>query len=388
MNNLIYRLAAGVLAGMVIASLLSGCSSSAQSTSSAAEEATDTAVIAVQGDGMPMVTDASNLVGNISVAYGGSAGLIIADGSPTLLGPVRFEEKKNNEIQQQRQDAQYRADIIAAVQAAKAAVPETDLVTAITLAGRMVNSGTAGRKNIVICHSGITTAPSLPMQELDLLNTDPVQLVDQMEEAAMIPQLSGVEVDFYGLGDTAGSQSTPAPQQVQWLEHFWQAFFDRAGAQLCFHTDVISGEANTAGGHTVTPLPVTGGLTFTAVTSEQVAFRPDSTAFVDESAARAALGIIAQQIKGTAVQYVIAGSTADVDGSTLESSQELSLARAQAVRQILCEQGVPSQQLCCIGLGNQPTSRRSAEQAQNRCVYIVASTEPEAVEFLSAGLAE
>lgn len=157
---------------------------------------------------------------------------------------------------------------------------------------------------------------------------------------------------------------------------------------MCFHTDVISGEANTAGGHTVTPLPVTGGLTFTAVTSEQVAFRPDSTAFVDESAARAALGIIAQQIKGTAVQYVIAGSTADVDGSTLESSQELSLARAQAVRQILCEQGVPSQQLCCIGLGNQPTSCRSAEQAQNRCVYIVASTEPEAVEFLSVGLAE
>lgn len=276
-----------------------------------------------------------------------------------------------------------------AVQGAAAQTPETDLISSVSLAGRMLSAGTADTKVMVIQHSGVNTAASLPMQDLDLLNTDPAQLLDQLDAAAMLPQLNGVAVEFYGLGDVAGSQGTLSAQQVQWLKSFWQAFFDRTGANVTFHTDIVSGDALTVNGHTVTPLAAAGAPTFVKVSAEQVAFQPDSTTFLDEAAARAALNGLAEQLKGTsAAHYIVAGSTAQVDNASREGAQALSLARAQAVRDVLVEAGVPADRFTCLGLGNEPTSVRSANEPENRCTYVVADTTAQAAEFLAVGQAE
>ena len=214
------------------------------------------------------------------------------------------------------------------------------------------------------------------------------QLLDQLDAAAMLPQLNGVAVEFYGLGDVAGSQGTLSAQQVQWLKSFWQAFFDRTGAAVTFHTDIVSGDALN-NGHTVTPLAAAGAPTFVKVSAEQVAFQPDSTTFLDEAAARAALNGLAEQLKGTSVaHYIVAGSTAQVDNASREGAQALSLARAQAVRDVLVEAGVPADRFTCLGLGNEPTSVRSANEPENRCTYVVADTTAQAAEFLAVGQAE
>ena len=158
----------------------------------------------------------------------------------------------------------------------------------------------------------------------------------------MLPQLNGVAVEFYGLGDVAGSQGTLSAQQVQWLKSFWQGFFDRTGAKrhLPYRHRVRRRLNN---GHTVTPLAAAGAPTFVKVSAEQVAFQPDSTTFLDEAAARAALNGLAEQLKGTsAAHYIVAGSTAQVDNASREGAQALSLARAQAVRDVLVEAGVPA----------------------------------------------
>ena len=214
------------------------------------------------------------------------------------------------------------------------------------------------------------------------------QLLDQLDAAAMQPQLNGVAVEFYGLGDTAGSQGTLSPQQVQWLKSFWQAFFDRTGAVVTFHADIVSGEALTENGHKVTPLAPAGAPTFIKVSAEQVDFQPDSTAFLDEDAARSALNELATQLKADSTSYVVAGSTAEVDNASREGAQALSLARAQAVRSVLVVAGVPADQITCLGLGNEPTSVRSANEAENRCVYVVSSDSVQAAEFRSVGQAE
>ena len=253
----------------------------------------------------------------------------------------------------------------------------------------MLSAGTADNKVLIIRHSGVNTAvASLPMQDLDLLNSDPAKLLDQLDAAAMLPQLNGVAVEFYGLGDVAGSQGTLSAQQVQWLKSFWQAFFDRTGAAVTFHTDIVSGDALN-NGHTVTPLAAAGAPTFVKVSAEQVAFQPDSTTFLDEAAARAALNGLAEQLKGTsAAHYIVAGSTAQVDNASREGAQALSLARAQAVRDVLVEAGVPADRFTCLGLGNEPTSVRSANEPENRCTYVVADTTAQAAEFLAVGQAE
>lgn len=387
--NVLSRMAAVLAAGTLVVGLLAGCSM-VPSKDGAADNAvaTDTAIIITQGDGMPALTNAEDFLNSINVTASGSAGFVISDGSPFVIGPQRFDKVKNNDIQQARADKAARLELVEAVRGAAAITPETDLISAVSLGGRMLSAGTASNKVLIIQHSGINTAASLPMQDLDLLKTDPAQLLDQLDAAAMLPQLNGVAVEFYGLGDVAGSQGTLSAQQVQWLKSFWQAFFDRTGANVTFHTDIVSGDALN-NGHTVTPLAAAGAPTFVKVSAEQVAFQPDSTTFLDEAAARAALNGLAEQLKGTsAAHYIVAGSTAQVDNASREGAQALSLARAQAVRDVLVEAGVPAGQLTCLGLGNEPTSVRSANEPENRCTYVVADTTVQAAEFLAVGQAE
>lgn len=374
------RIAAVLAAGTLVAGLLTGCSmvpSKGGTVDNAVD--TDTVLILTQGDGMPALTNAADFLDCVNVTHGGSAGLVIGDGAPFVVGPQRFDQVKNNDIQQARADKAARLELVEAVQGAAAKTPETDLISAVALASRMLSAGTASNKVLIIQHSGVNTGASLPMQELDLLNTEPAQLVDQLEAAAMVPQLNGVPVEFYGLGDVAGSQGTLSAQQVQWLQSFWQTFFDRTGAAaVTFHTDIVSGDALN-NGHTVTPLAPAGAPTFVKVSAEQVAFQPDSTTFLDEAAARAALNGLAEQLKGTsAAHYIVAGSTAQVDNASREGAQALSLARAQAVRDVLVEAGVPADRFTCLGLGNEPTSVRSANEPENRCTYVVSSDSVEA----------
>ena len=388
--KMLTRMAAMVAAGSLVVGLLAGCSV-IPSKDGAADNAvaTDTALILTQGDGQPALTNAEDFLNSVNVTPGGSAGLVVADGFPFVVGPQRFDQVKNNDIQQARADKAARRQLVEAVQGAAAATtPETDLISAISLASRMLSAGTADTKVMVIRHSGVNTAASLPMQDIDLLNSDPAKLLDQLDAAAMLPQLNGVAVEFYGLGDVAGSQRTLSAQQVQWLQSFWQAFFDRTGATVTFHADIVSGEALTENGHKVTPLAPAGAPTFIKVSAEQVDFQPDSTTFLDEAAARAALNGLAEQLKGTSAHYIVAGSTAHVDNASREGAQALSLGRARAVRDVLVVAGVPADQITCLGLGNEPTSVRSANEAENRCVYVVSSDSVQATEFRSVGQAE
>ena len=384
------RMAAVLTAGTLVVGLLTGCSmvpSKGGTVDNAVD--TDTVLILTQGDGMPALTNPEDFLDCVNVTHGGSAGLVIADGAPFVVGPQRFDQVKNNDIQQARADKAARLELVEAVQGAAAKTPETDLISAISLASRMLSAGTADTKVMVIRHSGVNTAATtLPMEDLDLLNSDPAKLLDQLDAAAMLPQLNGVAVEFYGLGDVAGSQGTLSAQQVQWLKNFWQGFFDRTGANVTLHTDIVSGDALN-NGHTVTPLAAAGAPTFVKVSAEQVAFQPDSTTFLDEAAARAALNGLAEQLKGTsAAHYIVVGSTAQVDNASREGAQALSLARAQAVRDVLVEAGVPADQITCLGLGNEPTSARSANEAENRCVYVVSYDSALATEFRSVGQAE
>ena len=387
--KMLTRMAAMVAAGSLVVGLLAGCSV-IPSKDGAADSAvaTDTALILTQGDGMPALTNAEEFLNSVIVTPGGSAGLVVADGKPFALGPQRFDQVKSNDIQQARADKTARYQLVEAVQGAAATTPETDLISAISLASRMLSAGTADNKVLIIRHSGVNTAvASLPMQDLDLLNSDPAKLLDQLDAAAMLPQLNGVAVEFYGLGDVAGSQGTLSAQQVQWLKSFWQGFFDRTGANVTFHTDIVSGDALN-NGHTVTPLAAAGAPTFVKVSAEQVAFQPDSTTFLDEAAARAALNGLAEQLKGTSAHYIVAGSTAHVDNASREGAQALSLGRARAVRDVLVVAGVPADQITCLGLGNEPTSVRSTNEPENRCTYVVADTTAQAAEFLAVGQAE
>ena len=162
--KMLTRMAAMVAAGSLVVGLLAGCSV-IPSKDGAADSAvaTDTALILTQGDGMPALTNAEDFLNSVNVTPGGSAGLVVADGKPFALGPQRFDQVKNNDIQQARADKTARYQLVEAVQGAAATTPETDLISAISLASRMLSAGTADNKVLIIRHSGVNTAvASLP----------------------------------------------------------------------------------------------------------------------------------------------------------------------------------------------------------------------------------
>lgn len=212
--KMLTRMATMVAAGSLVVGLLAGCSV-IPSKDGAADNAvaTDTALILTQGDGMPALTNAEEFLNSVNVTPGGSAGLVVADGKPFALGPQRFDQVKNNDIQQARADKTARYQLVEAVQGAAATTPETDLISAISLASRMLSAGTADNKVLIIRHSGVNTAvASLPMQDLDLLNSDPAQLLDQLDAAAMLPQLNGVAVEStaWAMLQAARARSVPS----------------------------------------------------------------------------------------------------------------------------------------------------------------------------------
>lgn len=383
----LFRKMAALLAGALTAAVLTGCSMFPSQTEQ--PTATDTVLLMTQGDGMPALNkdeDVEEFLSCVNTTLGGSASLVITDGNPQVIGPVRFDEEKANSVQQEKTDKKKSAEVAEMVKSAAASTPETDLISALSLSARLAASGTAEDKQIVIRHSGVNTADSLPMQELDLVSSDITDLIDQLDAEALIPDLQGVKIHFFGLGDVAGSQQALSKKQVKWLQSFWQSFFERSGAEVTFHADIVSGNALT-NGHSVTPVTPAEGVNFVKFSSKKVEFKPDSDDFLDEETARSAIAEVAAQMKEGSAHYIIAGSTAKVDNPTQDGPARLSLLRAQAVRQVLVDAGVDAERLTCVGLGNEVTSVRDMqEEANNRAVYLVAEGQAQADEFLRVGL--
>lgn len=382
-----FRLTAVLAAAALAAGLMVGCSTVPSYGDSTTAAPTDTVLLLEQGDGMPALTNPEDYTENINTVFGSSAALIITDGQPQVYGPVKFNVKKNNEIQQNKANNKLKASFVEIVKEARAQVPETDVLTSVSLAARVLNAGTAENKQLIILHSGVSTAATLPMEDINIVNEDPVALVDRLEEAAMIPDLEGVSVEWFGAGDTAGSQPTLSAKQTEAIKAFWSEYFNRAKASLTFHSDVISGPAITVG-HTVTPMVADGGIEFVKITNEQIAFLPDSVEFADEAAASTVINELAEQIRTSSSSYVIAGSVAKVDGSTTEGAKRLSLARAKAVRDCVVAAGVDSGKLTCYGLGFEATDWRSSMEEENRCVFLVQANTAQAAQFKAVGQPE
>ena len=383
-----FRLTAILAAASLAAGLMVGCSTVPSSGDSTTAAPTDTVLLLEQGDGMPALTNPEDFIEKINTVFGSSAALIITDGQPQVYGPVKFNVKKNNDIQQKKANNKLKVSFVEIVKEARAQVPETDVLTSVNLAARVLNAGTAENKQLIIVHSGITTAASFPMPDSAIVSEDPVALVDRLEKAAMIPDLEGVAVEWFGAGDTAGSQPTLSAKQTEAIKAFWSEYFNRAKASLTFHSDVISGPAITEFGHTVTPMAADGGIDFLKITNEQIAFRPDSVEFADEAAASTVLNELAEQIRTSSSSYVIAGSVAKVDGSTAESAKRLGLARAKAVRDRLVAASVDSGRLICYGLGFEATDCRSSVEEENRCVFLVQANTAQAAQFEAVGQPE
>lgn len=365
--------------------VLSGCTGRVAST--------DLAIVTLNGQNMPALQGDEDAVRSYIEAAcaadtGSTVSVIIADGTPYQAGFLSFNEKESKNGHFWAQEQAQRVESAVQLLTSTAATPETNPLDAIRLAARSLQSGTAEQKVLVVAHSGISTTGALSMQNLDLAALD--QLLGQLSEQGYMADLQGVDVHWLYLGDTDGAQADLSPAQVQQLRDFWQSYLEQCGAQsVTFHKDLPAHTANSAAPAVSVLAPQATVLTTpVALDSDQLGFAPDQWTLSNPDQAAAQLAPLAQALCASPeTRCVLAGSTADTDGSTIESSQAFSLQRAQQVKQVLCDLGVQPDQLTALGLGNLSTSVRSTDPAANRVVWIVPVDDPLAQEFLSVGLA-
>jgi outer membrane protein OmpA-like peptidoglycan-associated protein len=281
--------------------------------------------------------------------------VVVADGEPfEVTGGSLLADDTNAQVQNRDREAN-RQRVRATIAEAEAKTPETDLLRALDLAARAISGG-PGAHTITVVDSGLSTVAPLDFTQEGLLDADPIELAASLEAAGQLPDLTGMDVVFQGLGDTAPPQEPIGRAQRTNLINIWQAIVKAAGGHPEIEDAPLSGSAN-AGLPTVTAVSPGSGIVCTAgtvtLTGGDVAFQPDSADFVDADATAEVLRPIAEQMVEGQLTAAVTGTTAKV--GDLAGQKELSRLRAQAVADALADLGVPTASLTVFGVGSEFT---------------------------------
>lgn len=381
---------------------LSGCGDLAQlghgqTLSETINEVRHVAVVIQNGSNSPM-TDGSVL--ELTPTEQDSVSIFCPDSTPSRVYENTYKSQATNNVYRERESQLWQEELNETLASVKPDAGETDLLGTIRLCARDLQASGDGTRTLAILNNGIQTCAPLDMSQDWFWSSSVDDLVDQLDSLGYTTDLSNVDVQWFYLGDCASSQEDLSPQQVSFLQQFWQAYLTRCGADVTFHSDLLEGEAS-ADAPSISSVPVIEGtLTPTtvpqleapaAVTLDQtsLAFLPNSCDFADSTAAQATLSQAAAQLLASTDTYTVAGSVALVEQSDDAAALRLSQQRAVTVRDALVSLGVPVDRLPnTVGLGTAQTSLRNSDESLNRCVYLVPSTnETLTAELLAAGTA-
>ena len=329
----------------------------------------------------------------------GSVSAVTVDGEPFVSCnyDINKPDKKINEAKKKQLAKGSAEQIMAAASSTGGRTPEIDTLSAIILSADTLQSTEEGSdKSMIIFDSGLSTTSYLNFAAQNIIEEPVDCIVTQLEERHAIPDLEGIEVAWFGIGQTCGEQTGLTPDYKYKLQNIWQAILEKGGAQsVDFDTSPVSVEANDMDlPECSTVAVVEDGLDMTEKITEDAMpeilkwdetsplnFQKDQAEFVDTSAAVEQVKPVAAYLSANPDEKVyIFGMTATVHEGDLGIS--LSKARADACKDILIQQGIPESQLEAEGLGQRANSFRVddmdtngvqiEEQAQkNRAVFIV-----------------
>lgn len=277
--------------------------------------------------------------------------------------------------------------------------PEADILGALNLAANWLkDEPKENPKLCLVIDSGIGTSGKLSFLQPGLIDSAPLTITEQLANLGVLPDLSGVEVIFAGIGATADPQQAPGETQVEKIRYLWETIVISGGGEI----DIVNSRftSQSVGSKfpvTVVEFPKEADLIFKnplIFTEQQVRFLGDSDVLVDKVAAIEALKPIAEVLaRNPAGKILVAGTTATV--GTPEDGIELSELRAETVKRLLINEfDVSEQKLLTVGLGydRDPFERANdvdtngnlieLEASKNRRVIILDADDPIAREIL------
>ncbi len=274
-------------------------------------------------------------------------------GEPVVLGSVSFTSAAANSVAAQEQMKVAAQRLTTGIEAARAQTPGADPLAALSLASRQIRA-TSQVGTIVLVDSGLQTSGVLDFTRKAMLRADPEDLVIGLRESGQMPDLSGLRVFFVGLADVAAPQEPLDLASRNMLIEQWTAIAAAAGSS-CVGVDQAPLSGPGPVGAPMVPrvaVPKVQPLvpaSKVVLDSDTVAFHSDSAQLRDPAFAKQQLAVIAGALDDSGQSVLLTGTTA-TDG-TQAGRLELSRQRAEAVKALLVELGVPSARIATRGVG-------------------------------------
>ena len=321
----------------------------------------------------------------------GTVSIIVVDGQPYCAGNYQISAPAKeglSDATRKRLARDQVAQIQQVLRYSAARTAEVDALEALRLAARPLREAENTAKYLLVLDSGLSTCGYLNFTN-NLLEAEPQYLCEQLAARSAIPDLNGVAVIWFGLGDTAAPQENLSPRQLQNLKEIWSQILTAAGAKSFSFAADLPGQpiadrnlpAVSEVFLTSEPEIIAGGKLpeITAFDEGRVAFIGDSSEFLDKQAALEVMRPFAEYLKAHPdFQALLMGTTAR---GRQDFCQRLSQARAEAVKAALVEMGANPAQIETRGLGwdnafyvydlNPDGALYEANAAKNRKVLLV-----------------
>lgn len=306
-----------------------------------------------------------------------SAYIIEADGDPYLVGKDTYEPLgKGYTDSSRKRDIQGACDSFAnAIDHAVPKTPEVDFLSALNMAAKIFESKPDSAKVLLIARNIFMTSGVGDLTS-GALETDASTVIQKIQDAGAIPDLTGVTVFADHLYEAGGVQPKLGYAQQASMKAIGESLFNTSGATIgsMFSIPVVAGdEVDTSLPKCTVITPKIETIRFSepvTLSEEEVKFIGDKAEYVSPDKVRSVLQPYADALRDSNESVYLIGSTATGQS---KYCQELSMKRAEKVKKTLVSLGVDSSKLHCVGLGCEAPDRVPDTDATGHLVESEAS---------------
>lgn len=313
----------------------------------------------------------------------GNVSAVVVDGNPSIQCNFDIQDpgKNINKAKKKQLAESNTSAILSNLGSVAATTPEIDTLQAITVSADSLNSSSENyQKCMIIVDSGLSTTGFLSFVEQNLIEAPADVIVEQLESKHALPDLSGVQVMWIGLGQVCGEEQSNLTSTYKYrLKALWEEILKASGASsVTFDPSPLPNEENDIELPECSVVPIVAeslDLSETVLeddipeaikfdSTNSINFEADKAEFIDEEKAEESLMPIAEFLAAhQEIKLYLIGMTATVGDD--DFNKKLSLQRAEACSNILFKNGVNKNQLICVGLGNTPNSLRVDDLDEN-----------------------
>ena len=289
---------------------------------------------------------------------------------------------------------------------------EVDTLSAIIQAANNLKETKSPIKTLIIYDSGLSTSGHLTFNNPCLILNDAKSLTKKLKKEHAIPDLRGMDVTWFGIGQVRGEQKRLDSENQYRLKSIYRAILNEGKPKsLTFVDAELTSEYNDSGFPNVSICSLfDNGIDIDEtmpeesneskeidikLSDEKLKFKPDTAEFANESSASDTLDLIAEKINKSSKNIYVIGSTATYGPH--ESTMVLSNKRAYKVKNELKKRGV-NVKITALGIGDTKCNTLRVEDTDskgnliekraklNRATFIISENSPTIKQLQKEGV--